>query len=91
MRRSEARQGVRMLKFMDVFGRWDAAELNQMEAAELLADLIEESASRLKIERREAFDNAPPTRVFLVLGNGIEADTRFRKTKSERFGCFQHH
>jgi transposase len=25
-----------MLKFMDVFGRWDAAELNQVEAAELL-------------------------------------------------------
>lgn len=36
MRRSEARQGVRMLKFMDVFGRWDVAELNQVEAAELL-------------------------------------------------------
>src|ERR1700722_8415300 len=36
MRRSEARQGVRMLKFMDVFGRCDAAALNQMEAAELL-------------------------------------------------------
>ena len=36
MRRSEARQGVRMLKFMDVFGRWDAAELNQVEASELL-------------------------------------------------------
>jgi transposase len=25
-----------MLKFMDVFGRWDAASLNQLEAAELL-------------------------------------------------------
>ena len=36
MRRSEARQGVRMLKFIDVFGRWDAATLNQIEAAELL-------------------------------------------------------
>ena len=36
MRLTEARQGVRMLKFMDVFGRWDAAELNQVEAAELL-------------------------------------------------------
>jgi transposase len=36
MRRSEARQGVRLLKFMDVFGRWDAAEVNQLEAAELL-------------------------------------------------------
>ena len=36
MRRTEARQGVRMLKFMDVFGRWEAARLTQLEAAELL-------------------------------------------------------
>ena len=36
MRLTEARQGVRMLKFMDVFGRWEASELSQLEAAELL-------------------------------------------------------
>jgi transposase len=36
MRLTEARQGVRMLKFMDVFGRWEAARLTQLEAAELL-------------------------------------------------------
>jgi transposase len=36
MRLTEARQGVRMLKFMDVFGRWEAAALTQLEAAELL-------------------------------------------------------
>jgi transposase len=36
MRRTEARQGVRMLKFMDVFGRWEASELSQLDAAELL-------------------------------------------------------
>ncbi len=36
MRLTEARQGVRMLKFMDVFGRWDVARLNQVEAAKLL-------------------------------------------------------
>ena len=36
MRLTEARQGVRMLKFMDVIGRWEAAELNQLEASELL-------------------------------------------------------
>ncbi len=36
MRRTEARQGVRMLKFMDVFGRWEASEVSQLEAAELL-------------------------------------------------------
>jgi transposase len=36
MRLTEARQGVRMLKFLDVFGRWEAAALTQLEAAELL-------------------------------------------------------
>jgi transposase len=36
MRRTEARQGVRMLKFVDVFGRWESSELSQLEAAELL-------------------------------------------------------
>lgn len=36
MRLTEARQGVRMLKFMDVFGRWETSELSQLEAAELL-------------------------------------------------------
>ena len=36
MRLTEARQGVRMLRFMDVFGRWEASELSQLEAAELL-------------------------------------------------------
>ena len=36
MRRTAARQGVRMLRFMDVFGRWEASELSQLEAAELL-------------------------------------------------------
>jgi hypothetical protein len=36
MRLTEARQGVRMLKFMDMFGRWDAATLTQLEATELL-------------------------------------------------------
>ena len=36
MRRSEAHQGVRMIKFLDVLGRYDAAEFSQLEAAELL-------------------------------------------------------
>lgn len=36
MRRTEALQGVRMIKFLDVFGRYEAAELSQLEAAELL-------------------------------------------------------
>jgi hypothetical protein len=36
MRRSEAHQGVRMIKFLDVLGRYEASEFSQMEAAELL-------------------------------------------------------
>ena len=36
MRRTQAHQGVRMLKFTSVFNRYEAAELSQLEAAELL-------------------------------------------------------
>jgi transposase len=36
MRRTEAHQGVRMIKFRSVFDRYEASELNQIEAAELL-------------------------------------------------------
>jgi len=36
MRRTEARQGVRMMRFLDILGRYEAAEFNQLEAAELL-------------------------------------------------------
>ena len=36
MRRTEALQGVRMIKFVSVLSRYEAAELSQLEAAELL-------------------------------------------------------
>ena len=36
MRRSEAHQGVRMIKFLDVLSRYEAAEFSQSDAAELL-------------------------------------------------------
>jgi transposase len=36
MRRTEALQGVRMAMFLNVLHRWESAELNQEEAAELL-------------------------------------------------------
>src|SRR3981189_1975389 len=36
MRRSEALQGVRTIRFLAVLGRYEAAEFNQLEAAELL-------------------------------------------------------
>jgi hypothetical protein len=35
MRRTEAHQGVRMIKFLDVLGRYEALEFNQLEAAEV--------------------------------------------------------
>ena len=36
MRRTEALQGVRMAMFLNILHRWESAELNQEEAAELL-------------------------------------------------------
>ena len=36
MRRTEALQGVRMIKFLSVLSRYEAAEFSQLEAAELL-------------------------------------------------------
>ena len=36
MRRSEAHQGVRMIKFLDILSRYEAAEFGQLEAAEFL-------------------------------------------------------
>ena len=36
MRRTEALQGLRMMKFTNVLGRWESAELNEDEASELL-------------------------------------------------------
>jgi transposase len=36
MRRTEARQAVRMVMFLNLLNRWESAELNQEEAAELL-------------------------------------------------------
>src|SRR5829696_4652857 len=36
MRRTEQRQGLRMLKLRDVLGRWEAGSLSQLEAAEVL-------------------------------------------------------
>jgi hypothetical protein len=35
MRRTEALQGVRMAVFLNLLRRWESAELNQEEAAEL--------------------------------------------------------
>ena len=36
MRRTEALQGARIIRFVDILGRYEALEFNQLEAAELL-------------------------------------------------------
>ncbi|MGH6800859.1 MAG: helix-turn-helix domain-containing protein [Methylocella sp.] len=36
MLQTDAFQGVRMIKFLSILSRYEAAELNQLEAAELL-------------------------------------------------------
>jgi hypothetical protein len=38
MRRREAEEAVRMAKFLTLLHRWESAELNQEEAAELLGE-----------------------------------------------------
>ena len=52
MRRTEARQA--MLKFMDVFGRWEASELSQLEPAELLAWESGHSVAGVAVARKRA-------------------------------------
>jgi transposase len=62
MRRTELLQGIRMLKLRDVMSRWEAAELSQVEAAELLgmhertfrrwARRFEEDGERGLLDRR---------------------------------------
>jgi len=38
MRRTEALQGVRMIKFLSILSRYEAAEFSQVEAAELVGE-----------------------------------------------------
>ena len=52
MRRTEALQGVRMIKFRSVFERYEAAELSELEAAELLG--VGERTFRRWCQRFEA-------------------------------------
>jgi transposase len=51
MRRTEQRQGLRMLKFRDVLSRWERGSLSQIEAAELLG--MSERTLRRWIRRLE--------------------------------------
>jgi transposase len=71
---TEARQGVRMLKFMDVFGRWDGAERNQVEAAELLG--VGERTFRRWCRRYEEDGDAglPDRRIGKASGRRVPVD-----------------
>src|SRR5450631_4355862 len=51
MRRTEALQGVRMMRFLDILGRYEAAEFSQLEAGELLG--VRERTFRRWRERYE--------------------------------------
>ena len=51
MRRTEQRQGLRMLKLRDVLSFWEAGSLSQMEAAEVLG--MSERTFRRWVERFE--------------------------------------
>ncbi len=51
MRRTEAHQGVRIIKFLDIMSRYEAAEFGQLEAASLLG--IGERTFRRWCQRHE--------------------------------------
>ena len=55
MRRTEALQGVRMIKFRSVLDRYESSELNQIEAAELLG-ITERTFRRWCVRFEEAGD-----------------------------------
>ena len=60
MRRTEALQGVRMAMFLNILNRWESAELNQEEAAELLG--VSERTFRRWTRRYEEEGEARPRR-----------------------------
>ena len=51
MGRREAREAVRMAKFLTLLHRWESAELNQAEAAELLG-VSERTKNKKRNEKR---------------------------------------
>ena len=55
MRRTEALQGVRMIKFRSVLDRYESSELNQIEAAEMLG-VSERTFRRWCVRFEEAGD-----------------------------------
>jgi Winged helix-turn helix len=62
MRRTEALQGVRMVRFRSVLGRYEADELNQIEAAEMLG--VSERTFRCWCRRFEEEGEAEVERLY---------------------------
>jgi transposase len=77
MRRTEVLQGLRVMKFEDVYGRWQASRLSQAEAAEILG--MSERTFRRWRDRYQA--------------DGLEglADRRLRKASARRVPVDQVH
>ena len=78
MRRTEALQGVRMMRFLDILGRYEAAELNQLEAAALLG--VSERTFRRWQARYEEDGEAG----FWTGGSARRRGSGFRSTGSRR-------
>ena len=90
MRRTEALQGVRMAVFLNLLHRWESAELNQAEAAELLGvsertfrrwrDRYEEEGESGLLDRR--FGKASGKRVPTDCAEDVE---RLYRERSQGF------
>jgi hypothetical protein len=86
MRRTEAHQGVRMIKFRSILDRYESSELNQFEAAELLGvtertfhrwrDRYEEAGDAGLLDRR--LGRASGKRVPVDRSDEVEASYRTR-------------
>ena len=81
MRRSEALQGVRLIKFRSVLDRYELSELNQCEAAELLG--ISERTFRRWHQRYEECGEAG----LLDRRLGRASGSGFRSTGRRASGC----
>ena len=82
MRRTEALQGVRMAMFLNILNRWESAELNQEEAAELLGVSDGRSgAGRAATRRRARLD-------LLTAGSARRRGAGFRSTGPRRWSGF---
>jgi transposase len=82
MRRTEAREAVRMAVFLNILNRWESAELNQEEAAELLG--VSERTLRRWTRRYEKEGEAglADRRLGKASGRRLPAD---RAEEVERF------